>query len=126
MRTLTGKDCKFKFFCAQAGILLADNWANKVQCNSERIIFLKMIISRAVFTLLSVYAPQTGRPELENKRFYDQLQYAVAKVSATEILIPVGDWNGHVGAPAGVFSDAHGGHGFGTHNMEGERILDMP
>ena len=65
------------------------------------------------------------RPEPEKERFYDQLQYAVAKVSATEILIPIVDWNGHFGAPAIVFCDAHGGHGFRTHNTEGERILEF-
>ena len=31
VRTLTSKDCKFKFFfCAQADILQAENWTNKV------------------------------------------------------------------------------------------------
>ena len=29
VRTLTGKDCKFKFFCARDGIVLAENWADK-------------------------------------------------------------------------------------------------
>ena len=32
---------------------------------------------------------------------------AVAKVPATEILIPVGDWNGHVSATPGVYCDGH-------------------
>ena len=72
-----------------------------------------------------MYRPQICRPEPENECFYDQLQYAFAKVPATEILIPVGDWNSHIGAPAGVFSDAHGGHCFGTRNTEGERILEL-
>ena len=72
-----------------------------------------------------MYRPQICRPEPENECFYDQLQYAFAKVPATEILIPVGDWNSHIGAPAGVFSDAHGGHSFGTRNTEGERILEF-
>ena len=58
---------------------------------------------------------------MKKEHFYDQLQYVVAKVPATEQLIPVGDWNGHIGAPAGVFGDAHGGHG----NTEGERILEF-
>ena len=49
----------------------------------------------------------------------------VAKVQATEILIPVGNCNSHVGAPAGVFGDAHGGHGFWIHNKEDEKILEF-
>ena len=43
----------------------------------------------------------------------------------SEILIPVGDWNGHVGALASVLGDAYGGHGFGTHNTKSERILEF-
>ena len=87
------------------------------------IILLKLIIVKTLVIFLSVYAPQLGLPEPGMKHFYNQLQYTVAKVPAIEILIPVGDWNGHVGALAGVLIDAHGGHGFGTHNTEGERIL---
>ena len=33
------------------------------------------------------------------------MQNVVVKVPDTEILILAGDWNGHVGAAAGVFSD---------------------
>ena len=43
-----------------------------------------------------MYVPQVNRPELEKKRFYDQLQYIVTMVPATEILIPVGDWKGPI------------------------------
>ena len=46
-----------------------------------------------------MYASQVGFPEPVKERFYDQLQYAVAKV--------------------------YGGHGFDTRNMEGERILEF-
>ena len=56
---------------------------------------------------------------------YDKLQHTVGKVPATEILIPVGDWNGHVGAAAGVYSDAHGMPGFGNHNIEGKRVQEL-
>ena len=72
-----------------------------------------------------MYAPQVGLPESEKERFYDQLQYAVTMVPATEIHIPVGDWTGYVGATAGVFRDADGGHSFDTRNTEGESILEF-
>ena len=66
-----------------------------------------------------------GPVPIMKERFYDQLQTTVAKVPATEILIPVGDWNGHVGTAAGVYSEAHGGHGYGTRNPDGERMLEF-
>ena len=60
-------------------------------------------------------------PEASKECLYDELQHAVAKVSATVILIPVGDWNSDISAATGVYT--YGGHGFGTHSAEGERVL---
>ena len=51
--------------------------------------------------------------------------FSKVPATATEILIQFGDWNGHVGSSVGVFSDTHGGHGFGFRHREGERILDF-
>ena len=135
VRFLKGKNTKFKFFYSAqesglggAGILLAEQWADKVievQRISHRIILLKTIIGSAVFTFVSVYAPQTGLPNSEKEQFYDQLQHTVAKVPSSEILFPLGDWNGHVGDVAGGYCDAHGGLGFGQRNTDGERVLDF-
>jgi len=33
--------------------------------------------------------------------------------------------NGHVGAAVDGFDSVHGGHGFGTRNIEGEMLLDF-
>lgn len=105
-RQIKGKDSIYKFYWAGnqkgqggAGILLAEKWVEKVfevQRISDRIILLRLVIGKVVFAFISVYAPQVGRAEAEKERFYDQLQSAVAKIPASEVLIPVGDWNGHV------------------------------
>ena len=71
------------------------------------------------------YAPQQGRPEAEKDRFYDQLNAVVAKISLSEVLIPAGDWNGHVGRAADGFEEVHGGFGYGERNYEGVRLLDF-
>ena len=133
-RIFQDKDIKFNFYSAQdsaqggVGILLAECWADKVvevQHISDRILPLKLIIGKGVFTFLSIYAPQANYPDAINEYFYDELQHTVAKVPATEILIPVGDWNSHIGAAAGVYSDTHGSHGFGKCNTESERVLEF-
>lgn len=134
-RTLTGKDSRYKFFwCGNkeglggAGFLLAEKWIDKVfdvQRISDRILLLRLVVGSAVFTFLSVYAPQTGRPEADKVRFYDELQCTVTKIPSSEILIPVGDFNGHVGAEASGFEEVHGGQGFGARNVDGERILEF-
>ena len=72
------------------------------------------------FPLPVIDAPQVGRPEPEKERFYDQLQKTVAKIPATEILIPVSDWNSHIDASVDGFSDAHS-----IHNRDGQRILEF-
>ena len=135
VRWLKGKDSRYKFFWSGnsegtngVGILLAERWAKsvfEVQRISDRIILLRLIIGGTVFTLISVYAPQQGRPAAEKDRFYDQLNAVAAKIPLSEVLIPLGDWNGHVGAAADGYEGVHGGFGYGARNPEGERILDF-
>ena len=78
-----------------------------------------------MFTFLSVYAPQAGLQKAEKDRFYDQLQSVMARIPASEVLIPLGDWNGHVGADSNGFEEVHHGKGFGVLNVEGERLLEF-
>ena len=78
-----------------------------------------------VYTLVNVYAPQQGRPEAEKDRFYDQLNAVVAKIPLSEVLIPCGDWNGHVGRAADGFEEVHGGFGYGEWKDEGGKLLDF-
>ena len=92
---------------------------------SDRIILLRLIIRKTVYTLVNVYAPQQGRPEAEKDRFYDQLNAVLAKMPLSEVLIPDGDWNGHVGRAADGFEEVHGGFGYGERNNEGVRLLDF-
>ena len=88
-------------------MLLQESWANKViqvQRISNRTIIPKSMIGIRVVNFVSVYAPQASLPAV-NKFFFDQLQHAVAKIPGSEILIPVGDWNGAVGSAAGGYQE---------------------
>ena len=112
-----------------AGFLLAEKWVDKVfdvLRISDRIILIRFVIGKVVFTFLSVYAPQAGLQEAEKDRFYGQLQNVMARIPASEVLIPLGDWNGHVGADSNGFEEDHHGKGFGARNVEGERLLELP
>ena len=40
-------------------------------------------------------------------------------------LLVCGDFNGHVGKARKGFNGIHGGHGFGSRNADGTRILDL-
>ena len=132
---ITGKDSRYKCFPSSNSkgtggvcILLAEKWVDKVyevQRISDRILLLKMIVGSFVHSFLCLYAPQVGLSAAEKDRFYDQLQTVAAKIPQSEVLIPCGDWNGHVGAAAAGFEEVHGGHGWGVRNAEGERVLEF-
>ena len=54
-----------------------------------------------------------------------KMNAVVAKIPLSEVLIPGGDWNGHVGRAADGFEEVHGGYGYGVRNDEGGRLLDF-
>ena len=133
-RLMKGKNSNYKFYwccnrmgLGSVGVLRAEKWIEKVfdvQRVSDRILLLRLVIDKAVFAFISVYAPQGGRPDVEKEQFYDLLQEIVSKVPNSEVLTPIGDWNGHVGRVAGGFEAVHGGFGYGNRNIEGEHLLE--
>ena len=136
-RTIKGKNTKFKLYWSGndrdtngVGVLVAEEWIDKVfdvQWFSDRIIMVKLIVGQKVVTILSVYAPQNGLSDAQKDMFYAELASVTAKVPASEILFPCGDWNGHVGNAGSCFREVHGGFGFGKPepDAEGERILEF-
>ena len=134
-RYITGKDSRYKFFwigndqgTGGVGILLAEKWVDKVydiKRVSDRIMLIKLLVGESVITVLSVYAPQTGLDQSTKDAFYDSLQTTVSALPEKDIVIPCGDWNGHVGKTAPGYEGVHGGAGYGERNADGERILDF-
>ena len=49
----------------------------------------------------------------------------LCKIPASEMLLPLGDWNGHVGKQSEGFVDVHVGHGYGVQNAAGVRLLEF-
>ena len=79
-----------------------------------------------MYVFLSIYAPQAGiQDQTEKDRFYYLLNSVVESIPPSEVLIPGGDWNGHVGSTADGYEGVHGGFGYGKRNQEGERILEF-
>ena len=52
--------------------------------------------------------------------FYDSLQTVISELPDKEIVIPSGDWNGHVGREAAGYEGVHGGSGYGIRNADGD------
>ena len=101
-RTIKGKDTRYKLYwsgndkgTAGVGVFVAEEWIEKVfevQRVSDRIILVKLIVGQRVVTFLSVYAPQSGLSDEVKDLFFDQLRAVTARISASEFLIPCGDW----------------------------------
>ena len=114
-RHITGKNSRYKFFwvgnnqgTSGVGVLLAEKWVDKVydiKRVSDRIMLIKLLVGEVVLTVLSVYAPQAGLEESTKDAFYDSLQTVISELPDKEIVIPCGDWNGHVGREAAGYED---------------------
>ena len=135
-RIIKGKDTRYKLYwsgndkgTAGVGVFVAEEWIEKVfevQRVSDRILLVKLIVGQRVVTLLSVYAPQSGLSDVDKDLFFDQLHAVTARIPRSELLIPCGDWNGHVGRAGTEYREVHGGMGYGRSepDVEGERILE--
>ena len=88
-------------------------------------MLIKLLLGEAVLTVLSAYAPQTGLEESTKDAFYDSLQTVISELPDKEIVIPCGDWNGHVGREAAGYEGVHGGSGYGERNADGDRVLEF-
>ena len=86
---------------------------------------LNKLLGEAVLTVLSVYAPQTGLEESTKDAFCDSLQTVISELPDKEIVIPCGDWNGHVGREAAGYEGVHGGSGYGERNADGDESLNL-
>ncbi|CAI9741250.1 Hypothetical predicted protein [Octopus vulgaris] len=55
----------------------------------------------------------------------EKKEEATSKTSGNDLIFVAGDFNGHVGQEAGIFTGVHGGCGIGTRNDEGTRLLEF-
>ena len=59
--------------------------------------------------VICAYGPQSGRPDEEKVRFYDEMGSEWDLASSGEIIVSLGDFNGHVGKCAEGSEGVHGG-----------------
>ena len=75
--------------------------------------------------MVSCYAPQTGRSQIEKEEFWRQVEGVIMNTDINQEVIIGGDMNGHVDQVANGFHEAHGNFCYGTRNTEDERILEF-
>ncbi len=110
------------------GILVREEFVQNVmeiRRITPRIIAIKIVIGGKLFHILSVYAPQSGRPEEEKEEFWEKLDDSIGGIPEKDPLIIGGDLNGHIGMDRNGFEDVMGIYSFGERNAEGEKILEF-
>jgi hypothetical protein len=110
------------------GVMVSEKWFEHVVGVSrvnERLLCLRLAVGKIVLNVVSVYAPQVGRPMEEKEEFLAELRKLISGISKDEELVVCGDFNSHVGTLADGFENVHGGRGFGTRNTEGEMLLEF-
>ena len=112
---------------AGVGVLVASELADriiKVERISDRVIAVDLVIGEQIVKVVSCYAPQTGRSQIEKEEFWRQVEGVIMNTDINQEVIVGGDMNGHVGQVANRFHEAHGNFGYGTRNT-GEIILEF-
>jgi len=135
VKMIKANNVKYKFYwkggkegLGGVGVLISEKIVDKVvevEKYGERLIRVKLAFGKRIINVISAYAPQVGRSDLEKEEFWEELRQMVAKISVGEMLWVGGDLNGHVGRAVDGYEGVHGGFGYGDRNMEGELILEF-
>lgn len=110
------------------GVLVKEELCEKVvevRRRNDRVMTIVMVFEEEVVRLICGYAPQSGRTREEKECFYDELAGELDVHSEGELVLCVGDFNGHVGKRFDGFEGVHGGNGFGERNLEGRMLLEF-
>ena len=87
-------------------------------------MIIKSIIGKWIVAIVSTYAPQQELGEDVKDKFYENLISLISHISENELVMIVGDLNGHVGKDAIDADGTNGSFGYDVRNLEGERILE--
>ena len=97
----------------------------EVRRKSNRVVAIVLTLGKEVMRVICAYGPQSGRPDAEKVYFYDEMGSEWDLGSSSEIIVSLGDFNGHVGKCAEGFEGVHRGNGVGKRNAEGKRLLEF-
>ena len=71
------------------------------------------------------YAPQSARHLKEKQSFYNELKCEWVMHSADDLVMCLGDFNGHGGRHIDGFEGVHGGYSVGHGNLQGRILLEF-
>ena len=88
----------------------------------DRVMTL-VILEADVLRMICEYAPQCGRRSEKTQYFYDELKCEWDMHSTDDLVMCLGDINGHIGRHIDGLDGVHGGLGVGQRNLEGRMLL---
>ena len=89
---------------------------------SDRVMTHVVVIEEDVLRLTCGYALQSGG-SLEEKQSFYELKCVLDMHTADDLVICLGDFNGHVGRHIDGVDGEHRGYGVGQRNLEGRMLL---
>ena len=93
-----------------------------VRMVSDRVMTVVVVFAEDVLRLIGGYAPQSRRSFEEKQSFHDELKGEWDMHSVDDLVVCLGDINGHVRTHIDEFDGVHGGFGIEKRNLKG-RIL---
>ena len=82
-----------------------------------------LVFGEEVVRVICAYAPQSkSKTDSEKERFYEEMAREWSMANANEMVLGLGDFNGHKGKCAEGFEGIHGGYGIGKRNVEGRML----
>ena len=97
----------------------------EVRRRCDRVMGIGLVFEEEVVRVICAYAPQSGKPDSEKELFYEEMAREWSMANANEMVLGLGDFNGHAGKCAEGFEGIHGGYGIGKRNVEGRMLLDF-
>ena len=110
------------------GVLVKEELCEKVVevgRKSDRVMMVVMALEEEVVRIICVYGRQSGRTGAEKEHFYDDLRSEWDLHNMGELVLDMGDFNGHVGKQVEGYEGVHGGNGIGERNVEGKMLLEF-
>ena len=112
---------------AEAGVILSKSISNSMaayRAISDRILYVRIRAAPFNISFIEVYAPTIEATDEEVEDFHDQIRSTIEISQSQDIVFVAGDFNAKVGVDC-FCPNVYGGHGLGTQNDRGERLLDF-
>ena len=91
----------------------------------DGVVSIVVVFEEDVLSLICRYSPLSGRSLEEKQSFYDKLKCEWDMLSAGDVTMLLGDFNGHVGRHVDVFNWVQGGFGVGYRNLDERMLLNV-